>query len=133
MVFILDAGKAVTCVNLINSVNPCYNLYCQDCVVAFMLEKHHYEEDEMFDDIQGEVDPDKKEPGDMKEEDKEHEVSEMQDTDGRSAKTTQQDLELKKIKHKLWLKALQNILFVCPCCQGYCLTDKLTPKSREFS
>ena len=89
MVFILDAGKAVTCVNIIRAVNPCYNLYCQDCVVAFMLEKHHYEEDEMYDDIQGEIDPDKKEAGDIKEEDKENEASEMQDTDGRSAKTNQ--------------------------------------------
>lgn len=25
-----------------------------------MMEKHHFEEDEMFDDIRGEVDPDKK-------------------------------------------------------------------------
>ena len=40
------------------------------------------------------------------------------------------------MKHYLWLKALQNILFVCPCCQGYCLTDNkpnLKDPSNEFS
>jgi len=51
MEFILDAGKAVTCANLINQINPCFNLYCQNCIVNFMQEKHNYEEEDMVDDI----------------------------------------------------------------------------------
>jgi hypothetical protein len=47
MEYILDAGKAVTCANLIKSYNPCLNLYCQNCVVAFMEEKHNFEEDDI--------------------------------------------------------------------------------------
>ena len=48
MEFILDAGKAVTCVNLIKSFNPCLNLYCQNCVVSFMEEKHNFEEEDVI-------------------------------------------------------------------------------------
>ena len=46
MEYILDAGKAVTCFNLIKVTNPCQNVYCQNCVIAFMEEKHTYEETE---------------------------------------------------------------------------------------
>lgn len=44
MEYILDAGKAVTCFNLTARANPCMNVYCQNCIVAFMEEKHHFEE-----------------------------------------------------------------------------------------
>ena len=36
MEYILDAGKAVTCFNLIKEINPCMNVYCSNCVIAFM-------------------------------------------------------------------------------------------------
>jgi hypothetical protein len=47
MEYILDAGKAVTCANLVKSCNPCLNLYCQNCVVSFMEEKHNFEEEDV--------------------------------------------------------------------------------------
>ena len=46
MEYILDAGKAVCCANLISSI-PCYNIYCQGCVVNFLKEKHLYDESEI--------------------------------------------------------------------------------------
>jgi hypothetical protein len=46
----------------------------------------------------------------------------------------QKDKEIKKHKHKLWLKAQQNILFICPCCQGVCLIeDKQKQKNLDFA
>lgn len=44
MEYILDAGKAVTCFNLTNQENPCMKVYCQNCIISFMEEKHTYEE-----------------------------------------------------------------------------------------
>lgn len=46
MEFILDSGRAVTCINLIKEKNPCTNLYCSKCVANFMEEKHNYEEED---------------------------------------------------------------------------------------
>ena len=43
-------------------------------------------------------------------------------------KANQQKLE----RHKLWLKACENILFICPCCQGHCLNDT-NPALKNFS
>ena len=47
MEYILDAGKAVACVNIILKDSPCHNIYCQNCIVSFMEEKHNYEEDDL--------------------------------------------------------------------------------------
>ena len=102
MEYLLDAGKAVTCINLIKKERPCQNLYCQNCVIAFMVEKHNYEDNE------------------------EEEEKSSKEDDQKS-----KELEERKLKHKLWLKAVQNILFVCPCCQGYCLNDD-KPQSRKL-
>ena len=35
MEYILDGGKAITCVNIINKNNPCKNIYCYNCVVSY--------------------------------------------------------------------------------------------------
>ena len=45
----------------------------------------------------------------------------------------QKEIDERNLRHKLWLKACENILFVCPCCQGYCLYEKLTESKKEFS
>jgi len=42
MVPILDAGKAVACVNIIRQDNPCINLYCQNCAVNFISDKYNF-------------------------------------------------------------------------------------------
>mgnify|MGYP006092792553 CR=1 FL=1 len=46
MEYILDAGKAVTCFNLINKDSPCMNVYCQNCITSFMEEKHTFDDTE---------------------------------------------------------------------------------------
>ena len=44
------------------------------------------------------------------------------------------DQEVKQVRSRLWLKAIENVLFVCPCCQGYCLVDNSkASQTREFS
>jgi hypothetical protein len=47
MEYIIDAGKAITCINLINTSKPCKNLFCQKCVVNF-YEKKQNEEQQYF-------------------------------------------------------------------------------------
>jgi hypothetical protein len=44
MEYILDAGRAVTCFNLIKSSQPCMNVYCQNCVIAFMEETNNFKD-----------------------------------------------------------------------------------------
>lgn len=39
---ILDAGKAVVCVNVVRQDNPCFNLYCQNCCINFLMEKYNF-------------------------------------------------------------------------------------------
>ena len=41
---ILDAGKAVVCMNIIRQENPCINLYCHNCCVNFSVEKYNFED-----------------------------------------------------------------------------------------
>jgi hypothetical protein len=47
MEYILDAGKALSCTNIIMKENPCLNIYCINCVISFMEEKHNYEENDL--------------------------------------------------------------------------------------
>ena len=122
MEYILDAGKAVTCANLIKSYNPCLNLYCQNCIVSFMEEKHNYEEDDISRQKKESSVEQTPQPETVPQ--KEEDIAE---------KKKQKEKEEKITKHKLWLKACENILFVCPCCQGYCLNEKLTDMKKEFS
>ena len=103
MVYILDAGKAITCSNLIRQANPCMNVYCQSCIIAFMEEKLNYE-----DAIE-----EKKAAGEETDKEKEEQAKKLK------------ELEQKKTRRKLWLKASQNVLFTCPCCQGHCLEEDL--------
>lgn len=99
MEYILDAGKAVSCFNLTNQVNPCMNVYCQNCIVSFMEEKHRYEENQ-------EESEDNKKPLNP-----ENETDKKMDEAKRA-----KELEMKKVRRKLWLKASQNVIFICPCC-----------------
>lgn len=81
MEYILDAGKAVTCFNLTAKANPCMNVYCQNCIIAYMEEKHHFDE---------------KEEGTKKE-------TNAKDVDEEAKKA--KEMENRKIRRKLWLKA----------------------------
>jgi hypothetical protein len=47
--------------------------------------------------------------------------------------TQLKELEEKKMKRKMWLKASQNVLFFCPCCQGHCLNEDNAPDKKTFS
>jgi len=100
MEYILDAGKAVTCVNLINKAHPCLNLYCQNCVVNFMKEKHNFEEIDII----------------KNKEMKHHSQEPSKEEEETPERKIQKENEEKTLKHKLWLKACENIMFVCPCC-----------------
>jgi hypothetical protein len=86
-------------------------------VIAFLEEKHYFEEDE--------------EVKESREPSATPKVSESAKSEAEKKKI--KDREQRKTKHKLWLKALQNILFVCPCCQGYCLNDNPNMRKLEFS
>lgn len=37
------------------------------------------------------------------------------------------------MRHKLWLHVVQNVIFVCPCCQGHCLDLNPAPGKKLFS
>lgn len=57
-----------------------------------------------------------------------------EDPDANATKTVddkKKENEDWKNKRKMWLKASQNILFICPCCQGHCLTEDT--KKHSFS
>jgi|TARA_B110001450_G_C17655112_1_gene494858 hypothetical protein len=102
MEYILDGGKAVTCVNIIQETNPCKNIYCQNCVVAYLEQNSS--------------------------------LSIIENDEDKEKTKEQKEKDAKKLKHKLWLKAQQNILFICPCCQGMCLIeDKENQQNLDFA
>ena len=35
----------MTCTNLIQAKNPCFNIYCKNCVIDFIDKKHNFEEE----------------------------------------------------------------------------------------
>lgn len=43
MEYIIDAGKAITCINLIDTSKPCKNLFCQKCVINLYEKKQNEE------------------------------------------------------------------------------------------
>jgi len=81
-----------------------------------MMEKHYFEED-------GDLNRSKEVSVNGKDDKEEEKVD----------KKESKEREQRKLRHKLWLKAIQNVLFVCPCCQGYCLNDNPQLRKLEFS
>ena len=42
---ILDGGKAISCINLVHTTNPCTNAYCQNCIISFVDSKNAFSHD----------------------------------------------------------------------------------------
>ena len=95
MEYIIDAGKAITCINLIKNTKPCKNLFCQKCVNNFFERKQN--EEMQYCNVKNA-----------------HAIQQSK------LSHHEQLVNLRLKRTKTWFKGFQNVLFMCPCCLNLC-------------